>query len=100
MRELDDETWFPTGRGDYMVTETGRIRRTSGWKVQGPEAATYQDEYGRIIVHVYINKALYELPLDQLMAEAFLNLPPREDHVIVHLDGDPLNCRVDNISWG
>lgn len=35
----------------------------------------------------------------RLMALAFLGAPPKDKPFVAHIDGNPLNCRIENIRW-
>lgn len=37
--------------------------------------------------------------LNQIVARAFLDYPPDKTLVILHRDGDPMNCRADNLRF-
>lgn len=51
---------------------------------------------------LFINKkhGVKNKKVHQLIAEAFLGEKPFPDAVVMHLDDNPLNNRVDNLKWG
>lgn len=51
--------------------------------------------------YLFINKkSQVRKKAHQLIAEAFLGPKPDEKSVVLHLDDNPLNNRVDNLKWG
>lgn len=58
--------------------------------------------YGGKYRYLFINKknGVKGKKVHQLIAEAFLGPKPFENAVVMHLDDNPMNNRVDNLKWG
>lgn len=102
------EEWRPiTGyEGLYVVSDHGRIQ--SADTTIGGRGFEHRQK-GRIlkpwIVKRYLRVILYrdkqptQLFLHRVVLTTFRG-PPQPGHIGRHLDGHPLNCRLDNLAWG
>lgn len=84
---------------EYIISNHGDIKRTG--RRRGKPTGIEQDEDGNIIVHLWPTpNDLHMRRLDRLVAQAFIETPKdfyaRE---VLHLDGDPSNCRAINLKW-
>lgn len=97
MQDLVQELWhelsdFP----GYAVSDLGRVRNVDFDRFKVPS----QNQAG--VMHVMLSRSLrqYRRAVAGLVADAFLDSPPREDfNTIIHLDGDRTNCAALNLMW-
>lgn len=89
------ETWRPVvgWEGRYEVSDRGRVRST----LRG--VITPQINGGYLNVGLFRGTRRTWARVHRLMAQAFLEPRPGED-IVRHLDGNPLNNRLDNLAWG
>lgn len=83
------------GYGDrYLVNEYGDVINNRG------ESIKYRQGKSCVVVELRFRYAgvLHTplRPVHTLVAEAFL---PVGDTELIHIDGDPWNCRADNLKW-
>lgn len=93
---MESETWawVPGTEMRYQVSDTGRVRsHTSIGKGRDMGRAEFK---GRLFVRLrYADGIAHRKRVEALVAEAFL----KGDGKLVHLDGDALNCRADNLAY-
>jgi hypothetical protein len=109
--KITDESWLPIPgyEGFYSVSNMGRVRtepRTYVSKngVTKPVkarflkcGATGKGGYPRFSVSVNdVSRVLY---VHQIVMLAFVG-PPPEGQEVLHYDGNPVNCRLDNLRYG
>lgn len=86
--ELDE---FPdyalSNHGDIANMKTGTPRKSSINQQGIPKISLYQDS------------RLYTRSLAVMVAEAFVERPDPHFDTPIHLDGDRMNCRADNLAW-
>ena len=93
------EIWKPIERAPgYEVSNQGRIRSFMKSK-QGRLMSTYLSSNGRYALYLRIDKTKHIAYVHVEVATAFLGERP-EGMVIRHLDGDPTNNCVDNLTYG
>ena len=93
--------------GLYQVSNLGRIKSFNGYdghkyirreKILNPYKQKSGENYYRSVVKLIKNKNSKDYKVHRLVAKAFIpnpnNLP-----VINHIDGNPLNNRIDNLEW-
>lgn len=88
----------------YFISSHGRIASLHKWRGQdGPRILrTHPNAFGYPIVQLRVDGAPRGRicrSMHVLVAEAFLG-PRPAGHEVRHLDGDPLNCRVGNLTYG
>jgi hypothetical protein len=106
-----DEIWLPIPRyeGFYSISNLGRVRTEARTYVSKNGitkpvrarflkcGATGKGGYPRFSVSVNdVSRVLY---VHQSVMLAFVGLPPDRQEVL-HNDGDPQNCRLDNLRYG
>jgi len=96
-----DEVWKPVaGRADYEVSNHGRVRRVEMIvrKTLKPPTVLrmHKDKNGRKMVRLRVGGKQVGHRVNALVYRAFVGELPRKFQ-IDHLDGDFLNCRVDNL---
>lgn len=97
--EYEDWVYVPNFP-EYVVSNLGRIHKTG--RVGGRDFDLTPSEDGHIYVNLQIdgNWERRRFRLDRIVAFAFLKVPrnfPMYD--VIHLDGDPTNCRATNLKW-
>jgi hypothetical protein len=85
---------------EYIVSSLGNIRRAGPHS--GRPLSLFADDDGNIFVFLTVDgHTRNRYRLDRLVAASFLmstrGRPLSMD--ILHIDGDPTNCRVDNLKW-
>jgi hypothetical protein len=84
---------------EYVVSNLGNIRLTGSYS--GRPLTLTADDSGNLMVMLAVDGERRRLRLDRIVAASFLN--PSMDQAmtrdIMHLDGDPFNCRADNLAW-
>ena len=105
---LPGEEWKPVvGWEDYYsVSNLGRVRSearistscTPPRKFQGKILKLAPKDTGHLQVGLYRNGKGYARKVHRLVAEAFLGSQP--DLEVCHIDGNPQNNHVDNLSYG
>jgi len=93
---LTDEDWRPIeGFPGYSVNPLGQVRRDSSDRLLIPRI----NQYGVPYVGLMREWRQCNRSLPRLVARAFLSSPSDIFDTPIQLDGDPLNCRVDNLMW-
>ncbi|MBI4821766.1 MAG: HNH endonuclease [Deltaproteobacteria bacterium] len=82
------------GRG-YLVSSHGRLFCLGDEKLPPREIKLTQGATFRVTIDAKTTRHL----ADVVMARAFLERPAKES-VLIHVDGDPINHRLDNLRWG
>lgn len=94
--------------GLYQISNLGRIKSLYGWngrrylereKILKP--TTKNDErstYPRAIIKLTKNKKSKDYKVHRLVAQTFIPNPKNKPQVN-HIDGNPLNNRVENLEW-
>lgn len=110
----DSEVWVDSPTFDFMrVSNFGRfwikaseiIMPKGGIKViktkprLGTLCKTNNGRYSRYMFSD-THRKIYNKKVHHLVAEAFLGPRPSKSSVVMHLDDNPLNNRVDNLKWG
>lgn len=98
------ERWSPVlaAGGAYAVSDLGRARRevggcgTRAGRILKPFAA---GAGGHLTVSLCVDGRREYAQVAVLVARAFLPPPPPGRPLVVHIDGDPANCRADNLRW-
>lgn len=70
----------------------------TGEKILKTSTQKVNDNYGRSVVNLYKDKDKKTYKIHRLVAEAFIP-NPNNYNVINHIDGNPLNNKVDNLEW-
>lgn len=95
-----DERWKQVrGFRDYWVSDHGRVYGPGGKARRGDFVKLVETRDGYYKVTLACNDYRVDRRVNRLVAEAFIpnphNLP-----LVMHLDNDRLNNRVDNLEWG
>lgn len=92
-----DELWKQVyGFPDYYVSNKGRLY---SFKSNNFVSGTPNIRTGHVDVSLWVNSIRHRRLLHRLVAETFIPNPKRYP-IVRHLDDDPLNNEVDNLSWG
>lgn len=91
------EEWIQlTNFPDYAVSNYGYVKNLRNDKVLTRSPV----QYGMLTVGLMDEGGQHRRSIATLVAETFLEPPPREDfNTPIHLDGDRANCRADNLVW-
>ena len=104
----ENERWRPIMefQGLYEISNFGRVRSISRYVAIGNQGGKRLIE-GKILKHrltsgypsimLYDGKKEANRLIHRLLALAFI---PGTGEVVRHLDGNPLNFRLDNLAWG
>lgn len=83
-------------RGLYEVSDQGRVR---SWFRRGKVLKPRTGPYGRLMLTLHVGAELRRVPVNRLVAEAFLG-PKPEGARIRHLNADRTDCRAENLRYG
>lgn len=97
------ERWLavPGYEGRYEISDHGRVRSLLAWRGRpGPRIINPTcDTHGYPTVSLYRDGERTTIGVHRLVLEAFVG--PRPDELLTrHLDGDPSNNRLDNLTYG
>lgn len=94
MAENDD--WHPVpGFPGYSVNPLGQVMRDSTGRLLVPR----YNQYGVPYVGLMRSWQQCIRSLPRLVARAFLQPPSDIFDTPIQIDGDPANCRIDNLMW-
>jgi hypothetical protein len=102
------ERWRPVpGYGHYEVSDTGRVRSVDRWLPyrntfrlhRGRELRPGRLTSGHLAVHLHQDAVGRSIRVHQLVLAAFVGPPPM-GHEVRHLDGDPSNNNLLNLTYG
>lgn len=113
--DLQDEQWRPVPGylGIYAVSDLGRVkslartvktRTMTGYtlrKVWGGVLSPSMNSGGCQVVTLVTGRPgeriMYRV--SRLVAEAFAGPPPSPAHLVMHVNGDQADCRLENLKW-
>lgn len=96
MTEIGSDTWQPVeGFPGYSVNPLGQVINDSSGRLVKPRV----NQYGVAYVGLMREWQQCIRSLSRLVARAFLPKPSMFFNTPIQLDGNPLNCRVDNLMW-
>lgn len=79
----------------YSISNLGNVIRTrDGFKIKPVNCKSKQ-----LITNLFFDYETVYLRVDKTVARLFLDPPEDPSYVLLHIDGDPKNCRVDNLKW-
>lgn len=99
------EVWMPAPdyEGIYEVSNLGRVRRdpTAPARPPGAPGKCLIPSYTNGYAHVSLSKrgVITTHRVHVLVLRAFCGEPPFQGAHGAHNDGDPSNCRLDNLRW-
>lgn len=103
-----EEEWrdIPGYEGYYQASNLGNIKRVRGkvwngfkWYTRGGNILKpHVSNTGRLQVQLSVDGVVTRCLVHRLVAAAFLEHPEGKDQ-INHIDGNPLNNKVDNLEW-
>lgn len=94
------EKWLPIieTEGVYQVSSHGNVRSFKQNSTQGRLITPHINGRGYYAVSIDIKGVRKTVLLHRLVANAFLHNPEKLP-VVNHINGDKLNCCVDNLEW-
>jgi len=93
------EEWGPIADfPDYLVSNRGRVISLKGGKARIRRPA-FDPTTGYNKVTLYAGPVVRTRPIHRLVAEAF-HQPAPASHEVRHIDGNKLNNRAENLTWG
>jgi hypothetical protein len=96
MIENNNYEWKPVaGFPGYSVNRLGQVARNSTGRLLVPRL----NQYGVLYVGLMREWQQCIRSLPRLVAKAFLDPPSDIFNTPIQLDGDPMNCRVENLMW-
>jgi len=99
---MEAEEWRPVeGFPKYQVSSRGRVRSNTSWTNGGllKTALSGKGPAKYLCVSLVRHGRSFTRLVHQLVLEAFRG-PRPANAVSRHLDGDHMNCRVNNLAWG
>jgi hypothetical protein len=92
----ENNDWYPVnGFPGYSVNPLGQVRRDSNGRILVPRYNQYGVPYVGLMREW--QQCIRSLP--RLVARTFLQPPSEIFDTPIQIDGDPANCRVDNLMW-
>lgn len=100
MEQIIEEVWRKLDGfdGKYQISNYGRVRTNTGWTDEECRQIAIHEDHHRLKVALYDKRGRSVRIVADLVAKTFIPNPNRYEWVI-HLDGNPLNTRVDNLRW-
>lgn len=107
---MNQEVWkdIKGFEGLYQVSNLGRIKSLRGWNgknyisreriLEPTKKSANSVSYPRAIVKLIKDGIGKDYRVHRLVAEAFIPNPQNKEQ-INHIDGNPLNNKVDNLEW-
>lgn len=92
---MNDDWRLVSGFPGYSINPLGEVRRDSSNRLLIPRI----NQYGVPYVGLMRQWRQCNRSLPKLVAFSFLNPPSEIFDTPIQLDGDPLNCHVDNLMW-
>jgi DNA-binding XRE family transcriptional regulator len=93
---MTPERWVPApGIEGFEVSDSGFVRRVGAFRTLKPSML----DRGHLILQPQVEGKKRNLMVAHLVARAFLPPKPSPKHVLTYNDGDPTNCRADNLRW-
>jgi hypothetical protein len=77
----------------YSVSADGNVRSGAN------RIAIHKLPDGTPFVRINVLGRRVSLPVDTLVAWAFLGKPPGRGYMVAHLNGDKSDCRAKNLDW-
>jgi len=100
-RRCASEDWRPVPEyeGIYLVSNLGRVLSAPRRRTRGGVLRPKLNKRGYLAVNLVAEGKQRTHEIHRLVASAFLG-PRPEGSEVRHLDGDSLNCRIGNLSYG
>lgn len=90
------DNWHPIqGFSEYSINPEGEVLHKKNSRLVRPRL----NQYGTPYVGLMRDWQQYIRSLPRLVASTFLSPPTDIFNTPIQLDGDPRNCRVDNLMW-
>lgn len=81
---------------EYVISNYGEV---ANMKLGGRPLAVRPNQQGILRVGLVKDRVQYTRAVAPLVADAFIPKPEPHFNTPIHLDGDPWNCRADNLMW-
>ncbi len=101
LTETGRDNWQPIkGFPGYSVNPLGQVRRDDTKRLLHTRLNQYRVPYvGLMKGDPLVDRRQYLRSLPKLVAQTFLSPPNEIFDTPIQLDGNPQNCRVDNLMW-
>jgi len=97
---MEDDWVSIKGFPGYSINPLGQVRKDSNGRLIRPRYNQYGVPYVGLMKEWRLGvRQQYTRSLPKLVAQAFLQPPSDIFNTPIQIDGDPSNCRADNIMW-
>ena len=106
VEDLEGEVWKPVSElPGYEVSNIGRVKNNTYDRLNGRnieslvDAQSYQSmNTGALNLRIYADGKYWKL--HRLVAKAFIDNDDKSKNLVLFKDGNPRNCKADNLYWG
>lgn len=89
---IEAEEWSPIKfMENYEVSTFGRVRSV--------KIITIEDQGGIAVINYRKGAVRKAVRLKRIVADTFCDADNIDTRLIVHIDGDPMNCHVNNLAY-
>lgn len=97
------EEWRPVVgfEGLYEVSNLGNVKRLGGTPYCKQDRLITPNKWGSkyLMIQLWSRGQCHAASLHQLLAKAFIGLPPTPQHQVNHIDGDKRHNALCNLEW-
>ena len=88
--------WIPQFENLYQASSNGSI---VSFRYRKPRPLKQYLKRGYYYVDLYKDNTRHTFRVNRLILLTFVGNPPHSGHVSCHINGDPLDNRLDNLRW-